>query len=64
MSLILNQETTKETINEFLKSNAFHSNYREIIGYVNSPEIEYGNYFPCEVVDIGLDKGVFYKKYY
>ena len=39
MSLILNQETTKETINEFLKSNAFHSNYREIIGYVNSPEI-------------------------
>ena len=39
MSLILNQETTKEIINEFLKSNAFHSNYREIIGYVNSPEI-------------------------
>ena len=39
MSLILNQETTKETINEFLKSMAFHSKYREIIGYVNSPEI-------------------------
>jgi glyceraldehyde 3-phosphate dehydrogenase len=39
MSLMLNQETTKESVNEFLKSNAFHSKYREIIGYVNSPEI-------------------------
>jgi len=39
MSLMLGEETTKENVNEFLKSNAFHSKYREIIGYVNSPEI-------------------------
>ena len=30
---------SKESINEFLKMNAFHSKYREIVGYVNSPEI-------------------------
>ena len=39
MSLMLGEETTKKNVNEFLKSNAFHSKYREIIGYVNSPEI-------------------------
>ena len=39
MSLMLSEEVSKESINEFLKMNAFHSKYREIVGYVNSPEI-------------------------
>jgi glyceraldehyde 3-phosphate dehydrogenase len=39
MSLMLSEETTKEAINDFLKNNAFHSKFREILGYVNSPEI-------------------------
>ena len=39
ISLMLSEATTKEEVNEFLKKNAFHSKYREIVGYVNSPEI-------------------------
>ena len=39
LSLVLNNEVTKESLNNYLKSMAFHSKYREIIGFVNSPEI-------------------------
>ena len=39
LSLVLNNEVTKESLNNYLKSMAFHSRYREIIGFVNSPEI-------------------------
>lgn len=39
LSLVLDKEVTKEVINNYLKSMAFHSKYREIIGFVNSPEI-------------------------
>ena len=39
ISLTLGEEVTKESINDFLRENAFHSKYREIIGFVNSPEI-------------------------
>ena len=39
LSLVLNVDVDKESINNYLKSMAFHSKYRETIGYVNSPEI-------------------------
>ncbi|GIS04981.1 MAG: glyceraldehyde-3-phosphate dehydrogenase [Gammaproteobacteria bacterium] len=39
LSLALDNEVTVEEINQYLKSIAFHSKYREIIGFVNSPEI-------------------------
>ena len=39
LSLILNQEVSEVIINDYLRSIAFHSKYREIIGFVNSTEI-------------------------
>jgi glyceraldehyde 3-phosphate dehydrogenase len=39
LSLALDKEVTVEQINQYLKSIAFHSKYREIIGFVNSSEI-------------------------
>jgi len=39
LSLALGSEVTVEKINSYLQSIAFHSKYREIIGYVNSPEV-------------------------
>ncbi len=39
LSLELNKKVTTELINNFLRSIAFHSKYREIIGYVNSSEV-------------------------
>ena len=39
LSLELNKKVTNEIINNFLRSIAFHSKYREIIGYVNSSEV-------------------------
>lgn len=39
LSLVLHSEVKKEDLNNYLKTMAFHSKYREIIGFVNSPEI-------------------------
>ena len=39
LSLALKEKVTDIQINDYLKSIAFHSKYREIIGFVNSPEI-------------------------
>ena len=39
LTLILNEGVDKENLNSYLKSVAFHSKYREIIGFVNSSEI-------------------------
>ena len=39
LSLVLNESIDKESLNNYLKSMAFHSKYRETIGFVNSPEI-------------------------
>ena len=39
LSLELNKNVTVEVINNYLRSIAFHSKYREIIGYVNSSEV-------------------------
>ena len=36
--LNLKEDVTKESLNEFLKTSAFTSKYRQIIGYTNSPE--------------------------
>ena len=39
LSLALNVNVDKDDINNYLKSMAFHSKYRETLGFVNSPEI-------------------------
>ena len=39
LSLVLNVNVDKDDINNYLKSMAFHSKYRETSGFVNSPEI-------------------------
>ena len=39
LSLTLNKDVTTEAVNDYLRSMAFHSKYREIIGFVNSTEI-------------------------
>ena len=39
LSLSLKLSVENDEVNEYLRSVAFHSKYREIIGYVNSPEI-------------------------
>ena len=38
LSLALNTKTNKESLNNYLRSIAFHSSYREILGFVNSSE--------------------------
>ena len=39
LSLAINEATTKDDLNNYLKSMAFHSKYREILGFTNSTEI-------------------------
>ena len=39
LSLQLEKEVTVSDVNNYLRSIAFHSKYREIIGFVNSSEI-------------------------
>ena len=39
LSLVLKVDVDKDDINNYLKSMAFHSKYRETLGFVNSPEI-------------------------
>ena len=39
LSLTLNNDTSKESLNNYLRSMAFHSSYREILGFVNSSEV-------------------------
>ena len=39
LSLQLNKEVSVTDVNNYLRTLAFHSQYREIIGYVNSSEI-------------------------
>ena len=45
LSLVLDEEVIKEEFNDYLKSMAFHSKYRETIGYVNSPEIVSSDFY-------------------
>ena len=39
LSLELNKKVSVEIVNDYLRSMAFHSEYREIIGFVNSSEV-------------------------
>ena len=39
LSLTLDKKVTNDVVNDYLRSIAFHSKYREIIGFVNSSEI-------------------------
>ena len=39
LSLAIGEETNKDDLNNYLRSMAFHSDYREIIGFVNSSEV-------------------------
>ncbi len=39
LSLTLDKKVTNDVVNDYLRSIAFHSKYREIIGFVNSTEI-------------------------
>ena len=39
LSLELNKKVSVEIVNDYLRSLAFHSEYREIIGFVNSSEV-------------------------
>ena len=39
MSLVLGQEVTVDSLNDFLRQKAFHSDLKEQIGFTNSPEV-------------------------
>ena len=52
LSLVLDVEVNSYDINEYLKSIAFHSKYREIIGYVNSPEIVSSDFYSSPYASI------------
>ena len=52
LSLVLNEEVHREGLNEYLKSMAFHSKYREIIGFVNSPEIVSSDFYSSPFASI------------
>jgi len=52
LSLVLDVEVNSDDINEYLKSVAFHSKYREIIGYVNSPEIVSSDFYSSPFASI------------
>jgi glyceraldehyde 3-phosphate dehydrogenase len=45
LSLVLDKDVSRDDLNNYLKSMAFHSKYRETIGYVNSPEIVSSDFY-------------------
>ena len=52
LSLVLDKEVVREDFNDYLKSMAFHSKYRETIGYVNSPEIVSSDFYSSPFASI------------
>ena len=52
LSLELNKKATVEVINDYLRSIAFHSKYREIIGYVNSSEVVSTDFYSSSFASI------------
>ncbi len=52
LSLVLDEEVDREEFNDYLKSMAFHSKYRETIGYVNSPEIVSSDFYSSPFASI------------
>ena len=45
LSLVLDADVSRDDLNNYLKSIAFHSKYRETIGFVNSPEIVSSDFY-------------------
>ncbi len=45
LSLVLDADVLRDDLNNYLKSMAFHSKYRETIGFVNSPEIVSSDFY-------------------
>jgi len=52
LSLVLDKEVVREELNDYLKSMAFHSKYRETIGFVNSPEIVSSDFYSSPFASI------------
>lgn len=52
LSLVLDKEVVREEFNDYLKSMAFHSKYRETIGFVNSPEIVSSDFYSSPFASI------------
>jgi glyceraldehyde 3-phosphate dehydrogenase len=52
LSLVLDKEVVRDDFNDYLKSMAFHSKYRETIGYVNSPEIVSSDFYSSPFASI------------
>ena len=52
LSLVLDKEVVREELNDYLKSIAFHSEYRETIGFVNSPEIVSSDFYSSPFASI------------
>ena len=52
LSLVLDKEVVRDEFNDYLKSMAFHSKYRETIGYVNSPEIVSSDFYSSPFASI------------
>ena len=52
LSLVLDKDVVREEFNDYLKSMAFHSKYRETIGYVNSPEIVSSDFYSSPFASI------------
>ena len=52
LSLALDTNVTVDEINSYLQSVAFHSKYREIIGYVNSPEVVSTDFYSSSFASI------------
>ena len=52
LSLALDTNVTVDEVNSYLQSVAFHSKYREIIGYVNSPEVVSTDFYSSSFASI------------
>ena len=52
LSLALDTNVTVDEVNSYLQTVAFHSKYREIIGYVNSPEVVSTDFYSSSFASI------------
>ena len=50
--LELNEEVTKESLNDYLKDSAFRSKYRQILGFVNSSEIVSTDFYSSQFASV------------
>ena len=52
LSLELNKKVSVEIVNDYLRSMAFHSEYREIIGFVNSSEVVSTDFYSSQFATV------------